>query len=178
MGRKWALGVIGILSVAALAGIGFAQFTSTATITGSASVGTYGPVAYTQIGTSTATPSGSVATCGISGSVYAASGFGAGDTCTISGTLSVGGSLGSASLTESVNVTSVTGCPNYYWYYSDTLFFLIPSNVFPLKPINIGPVGPGYSASDKVSLMLSGSAPSGCQGASPLVTITITGTAV
>lgn len=39
MARNWKLGLIAVIAVAAIGGIGFSQFTSTATITGNASAG-------------------------------------------------------------------------------------------------------------------------------------------
>ncbi len=163
MGRKWILGLVGIVGVAALAGIGFAQFTATATISGTATAGSYGPITIGSAGTYV---SSGIAACSVSGSgnagTYSASGFNPGDYCTTSPVISVGGNL-PGTLTETVTLSGTTNCGATNWTESDT-------------------IGSGYSLvgggsfTDYITVTLLSSAPSGCNGASVGLTIDIVGT--
>lgn len=171
MGRKWVLGMVGVVAALALGGIGFAQFTSTATITGNATAGTFGPLTWDHGATGTPSPVDSQA-CSTSGSgstlTLSASNFAPGDTCSVKDALTNHGTLPGL-LTESYTLTgSSANCPGTEWSYSDT----ITATPSPGLPISAG-----GSITDTIVIGLSASAGNPCMNQSVSLSAVVTGTA-
>ena len=93
MGRKWVLGMIGVIAVAAVAGVGFATFTSTAQVTVTASAGSFYLVASATV----TAQSLAVGSCGVAASgnnvTISVTNMLPGDYCNITDTWTDAGSL-------------------------------------------------------------------------------------
>jgi hypothetical protein len=166
-----------IAVVVAVSGIGFAAFTSSAYINGSAAAGTFylywsnpgasgsQPYNVCPVGTITSTSNESDTL------VISASNLAPGDYCTFTATLNDGGSL-PGQVWDSITSLSAS-C---WWFYSDNFGgHAAPPLPEPLRgPIGISPSSPiAYSA----NLGLNGGQTNGCQGATLSFTLTFSATA-
>lgn len=186
MGKRLVMGLVTLLAAVAIGGIGFAAFTASATISGSATAGTYGPLTWGEgSNTPTVTDASQCAVGTVSGSSWTGvSGtyFAPGDGCSFSNTIYQGGNL-PGTLSESITFTdTVSGCGLQYWAYTDSI---VGSPTFTSGEGN-GPVvvtagavsvSAGGSVSFSGSYTLMSGAPNACQGDVFSFSATITGTA-
>lgn len=177
MGSRMVLAMVAAIAIVAVGGIGFATFTATATVNGTATGGTAelhwsGAPTY-------AYGSGYVTGCSPSFSGYDgtgdtvmtinAAGFAPGDYCQITETIVNGGTVG-VTLSSSPGITGVTQAPGapygicygYEWGLTDT--------------VSGQSLAPGGSTSLTFTVSLSGSAGNECQGAVASFSDAITGT--
>ena len=169
--RRWVLGLVGVVAVLAVGGIGFAAFTSTATIQGTVSSGTFGPLTWdsgspgipSPVASETCSSAGVGSNLTISGAEFAP-----GESCTVTDVLTNHGTLPGL-LTETYSlVGSSASCPGSEWTYTDTISSAPAPGV---------PIAAGGSVSDTITIGLSASAGNPCQDQSVALTATVTGTA-
>lgn len=116
MGNRLLIAMVAAVAIVAVGGIGFAAFTSSVTVNGSATVGTITlEFASNPYGTGSSTPSGATCTVGsyvgtVTTISIAASNLEPGQYCTFSLTVTNAGSLPAISESSSFSATSGTYC--------------------------------------------------------------------
>jgi len=114
MGKRWLAGLVVVVAIAAVGGIGFAAFTTSAFIKGNASAGTLGPLYWSDV--SGCSASTSTTNNGSDTLVITALNMAPGDSCTVTGTLNNGGSLPANVYSEVTCVNPAEDCLVFtYW---------------------------------------------------------------
>jgi len=168
--RRWVMGLVGVVAVLAVGGIGFAAFTSTATIQGTVSSGTFGPLTWDHGATGAPSPvaSESCSSIGVANNLtISGAKFAPGESCTLTDVLTNHGTLPGL-LTETYTLTGTAACPGSEWSYTDTISSAPAPGV---------PIAAGGSVSDTITIGLSASAGNPCQNQSVALTATVLGTA-
>jgi len=167
--RRWLVGMVGVIAALGLAGFGFAAFTSTATITGTAISGQF-LLAWDAGAAGTPSPvdAQSCHTVG-SGTVLTFTGtnFAPGDGCSVTDLLYDTGSV-PGTVTEAYTLTGSASCYASNWTYTDTISAAGALGL---------PIAPGSPVSDTITVTLLGSAGNGCELATVGISATVTGTA-
>lgn len=172
MRGNWLLGLVTVVALVGAGGIGFAAFTTTATVNGSATGGT---AELHWSGTPSTSASGYVTGCspsfgtsdGIGATVMtiAAAGFAPGDSCTVTENLVNGGTVG-LTFTSAPTITGITngnGCGTNEWTIGDNV-------------ASSGNQAPGSTFAFTVTVTLNSGAGNECQGAVAALSDVVTGT--
>lgn len=169
MGRKWVVGLVGVVAALGLAGFGFAAFTSTATITGTATSGSFA-LAWDSGATGIPNPDDSQA-CHTVGSgttlTFTGTNFQPGDGCSVTDLLYDTGTV-PGTVTESYSLTGTASCLASNWTYTDSISAAGATGL---------PIAPGSPVSDTITVTLLAAAGNGCEGATVGISATVTGTA-
>jgi hypothetical protein len=169
MGNRLVLAMVAAVVLVAVGGIGFAAFTATATVNGTATGGTAelywsgSPAVYTSGYVMGCAPSfsGSPATV----MTLAPTGFAPGDYCQVYETLVNGGNVG-VTLSSAPTITGISGgsgCTTGEWTISDN------SGAAPA-------LAPGNTYSFEVTVSLNSGVTNECQGATASISDVVTGT--
>jgi len=177
MGKRWLMGLVAVVAFVAVGGLGFAAFTTSAYINGSASAGTFqlqwqGPASGTPSAyyNTCPTPYATTTTNSSDTLVLSAGNLAPGDYCVFTAQLVDIGTLPGNSY-DFVSTDAYSGCS---WFLTDNFGGHHNPPETPLGPIGIAPGSPiSYSA----TLGLSGGQGNGCQSAWLTFTVTVTGTA-
>lgn len=187
MGKRWVTGLVAVVAVVALGGIGFAAFTASATINGSATAGTFGPLTWGQepTNTPTVTDASACAAGTAAGSAWTGltgKNLSPGDGCLFHDSLKVNGNL-PGTLSESAMFSdSIAACGLVNWAYNDTIIGTVTFTAGQGTSTTVTGGSVAVTAGETLSFygsfhLLAG-APNACQGDVLTVgTITITGTA-
>ena len=177
MRERWMIGLVAAITVIGVGGIGFAAFTTTATVNGTATGGTE---ELHWSGSPTVAPTGSVTGCAPSFSDYdgtgdiamsiAATGFAPGDTCTVTETLVNGGSVG---LTVATGPAAITGVTNVNSNTCQANEWTATSTVNDASSTTLAPSGTTLYT---ITVGLNSNAGNECQGATATFSDTLTGT--
>jgi len=187
MGKRWVMGLVAMVGVIALSGIGFAAFTAQATINGTATAGTFGPLVWggNPLNTPTVSDQSTCQAGTASGSAWTGlvgKNFTPGDGCLFHDALTLKGNL-PGKLTESAMFSdTVAACGLANWAYNDTLIgtltFSAANGTSTTWNGGSLSITPGTTIAFYGSFHLLAGAPNACQGDVLTVgTITITGTA-
>ena len=170
MKGRWLMGLVAAVAVIAMAGVGFAAFTSIVTVNGSVTAGTaeieWTGTPTTSIGgPDSATCTAPTPTSGGTVLTITITGFGPGDSCSIDAYILVESTSTDVTISSAfVASTNSMSCGTDQFAYFDS--YSTPSSMF----------GPDTSHLDEINIALDADAVAACSGVTLTLTDTVTAT--